>query len=144
MWLWNNEEFTEEMIGDYVGFVYLITNLENGMKYVGKKNFTRAKVYQRNKKKKRTRVASEWQSYTGSNKQLNEDIAGPGKPTLRKEILHLCATKGWLSYFETFEILKRGAIQSDKYYNQWVSCKIQRSHINTEKKNESARTKNLD
>jgi hypothetical protein len=37
MWYYNGEEFTSEMIGDYVGFVYLITDLSNGKKYVGKK-----------------------------------------------------------------------------------------------------------
>ena len=39
MWLYNDQEFTEDMIGDNVGFVYLITNLQNGRKYIGKKTF---------------------------------------------------------------------------------------------------------
>ena len=37
MWYYNGEEFTSEMIEDYVGFVYLITNLSDNKKYVGKK-----------------------------------------------------------------------------------------------------------
>jgi len=39
MWYYEGEEFTSEMIEDYVGFVYLITDLTNGKKYVGKKLF---------------------------------------------------------------------------------------------------------
>ena len=39
MWTLNEVEFTSEMIDDYVGFVYVITQLHNGKKYVGKKLF---------------------------------------------------------------------------------------------------------
>jgi len=41
----------------------------------------------------------------------------------------LCKSKGWMSYFETLEILQRQAIQSDEFYNVWVSCKIQSKHL---------------
>lgn len=30
MWLYNNVPFTDEMINDYTGFVYIITNLLTG------------------------------------------------------------------------------------------------------------------
>ena len=36
MWFYKGEEFTSEMIEDWIGFVYLITDKSNGMKYVGK------------------------------------------------------------------------------------------------------------
>ena len=38
-WLLNNKPFTSEMIGNYIGFVYEITDLSNNKKYIGKKNF---------------------------------------------------------------------------------------------------------
>ena len=50
MWLYQGKSFTEEMIGDNVGFVYLITNHSSGKSYVGKKLFTKSKSYQKNKK----------------------------------------------------------------------------------------------
>ena len=127
MWLYNNQEFTTEAIDNHVGMVYIITNLDNGRKYVGKKLFTKSKTFQKNKKKKRTRVESDWAEYTGSNKVLNEDVSAGAN--LKKEILHLCTKRGWMSYLETQEILNRNAIQSDEYYNEWVSCKIQRRHL---------------
>ena len=37
MWYYNGEPFTSDMIEDYVGFVYEITDTRNGMKYIGKK-----------------------------------------------------------------------------------------------------------
>ena len=39
MWHYKGEEFTSEMIGDYIGFVYIITDGSNDRKYIGKKIF---------------------------------------------------------------------------------------------------------
>lgn len=127
MWLYNETEFTEDMIGDNVGFVYLITNLTNNKMYVGKKLFTKSKTYQKNKKKKRTRVASDWITYTGSNEQLNEDIKNGH--VITKKILHLAKSKGWCSYLESKEILNRDCLILENYYNYWISCKIRRTHL---------------
>lgn len=127
MWLYQEEEFTEDMIEDNVGFVYLITNTTNGKLYVGKKLFTKSKTYQKNKKKKRKRVSSDWMEYTGSNDMLNEDVQNGHH--IKKEILHLCKSKGWCTYWETKEILMRDSLINDKYYNQWLSCKIRRTHL---------------
>jgi len=127
MWIYNDCEFTEDMISDNVGFVYVITNVTNNKQYVGKKSFTKSKTYQKNKKKKKTRISSDWITYTGSNDQLNEDIKNGDQ--VRKEIIHLCRSKGFMSYLETKEILVRDCLLSDKYYNYWVSCKIRRSHL---------------
>jgi len=127
MWLYQEKEFTEDMIEDSVGFVYLITNTTNDKLYVGKKLFTKSKTYQKNKKKKRKRVSSDWLEYTGSNEQLNEDILSGH--TIKKEILHLCKSKGWCTYWESKEILMRDSLINDKYYNQWLSCKIRRTHL---------------
>lgn len=127
MWLYQEKEFTEDMIEDNVGFVYLITNTTNGKLYVGKKLFTKSKTYQKNKKKKRKRVSSDWMEYTGSNDMLNEDVQNGHQ--IKKEILHLCKSKGWCTYWETKEILMRDSLINDKYYNQWMSCKIRRTHL---------------
>ena len=127
MWLYNDIEFTEDMISDNVGFVYIISNLTNNKLYVGRKLFTKSKTYQKNNKKKKTRVSSDWLTYTGSNEQMNIDIKNGDQ--IKKEIIHLCKSKGYMSYLETKEILVRDCLLSDKWYNEWVSCKIRRSHL---------------
>lgn len=127
MWTYQGQPFTEEQIENNIGFVYLITNTVNGKQYLGRKLFTKSKSYQKNKKRKKMRVPSDWMTYTGSNEQLNSDIEAGH--TITKEILHLCKSKGWCTYLETKEILVRDCLLSENWYNYWVSCKIRRTHL---------------
>lgn len=127
MWLYENRIFLEEDIEDNVGFIYLIENTTTGKKYIGKKLFTRSKSFQKNKKKKTRRIQSDWLTYTGSNDMLNEHI--DRGDTIKKTILHLCKSKGWLNYLETKEIFARDCLLNDVYYNDWVSVRVRRSHL---------------
>ena len=63
MWLHNGIEFTDEMIGDYTGFVYIITDLDNQRMYVGQKNFWIPKTRSVKGKKKRIKVISDYKEY---------------------------------------------------------------------------------
>lgn len=129
MWFYNGKEFTEEEIGDCVGFVYLITNTQTQRKYIGKKLFTKSKTTQVKGKKKKTRVSSDWQLYYGSNKVLQEEVDKNGNAMYHRQILHLCRSLSECSYYETYEIFVRGALISDQYYNDWVSCRIRKSNL---------------
>lgn len=130
-WYFHNtgEEVTEENIGDYFGFVYCITHISSGRKYIGKKFFTKSKIKQVKGKKKRTRVSSDWMTYWGSNLLLQEEVKNNGEDQYVREILHLCKTKSECSYWETWEIFTRHALLNESYYNQWVSCKIRKNHL---------------
>ena len=60
-WLYNDKVFESEDIKDYYGFCYLLTDLENGKQYIGRKYF-----YSIRKKKgirKKVRSESDWKSY---------------------------------------------------------------------------------
>lgn len=127
MWYYNNEPF--EDIGEYVGFVYLITNLTNNKKYIGKKIFHFTKTKQVKKKKKRVKVESDWKEYFGSNKNLNEDVESLGKENFKREILRLCRTKGECSYFEAKEQFERNALLLDEYYNEYMLLRVSKSHL---------------
>ena len=50
MWYYNDEPFnmSEEDLENYQGFVYEVTELETGMKYIGKKLFWKKKVIPKN------------------------------------------------------------------------------------------------
>ena len=123
------DEFTEEHIGEAFGFVYMITHLKTGRKYIGKKFFTKSKTRQVKGKKKRSRVSSDWMTYWGRNKKLQEEVKENGEDQYIREILHLCKTRSECSYWETWEIFSRHALMHESYYNEWVSCRIRKDHL---------------
>lgn len=135
-WMFNNTEFNSEMIGDYVGFVYIIDNNSNGRRYVGKKLFYKSKwlpITKSRKKRKKVKVESDWKDYWGSCKELLDDINELGKHRFRRKILRLCKTKGDLSYYETQQQILRDVLRDDRYYNNIVQCRIHSKHLSEEK-----------
>lgn len=135
-WIYKGAPFTEDMIGASYGFVYLITNSLTKKSYYGKKFFTKAKTLRRKGRNKKLRVASDWESYWGSNDQLLADIEQFGVEYCQREILQLCASRGDCAYWESFYIFQSHALLSDHYYNQWVSCKIHRKHLKSRVKSD--------
>jgi hypothetical protein len=129
VWIYQNKEFTSDDIKDNIGFVYNIHNLVDDKNYIGKKLFTKAKTRFVKRKKKKSRVESDWQDYYGSNEDLKADVVKHGKDKFFRTILYLCKSKGECTYFETKEILINDAILKENYYNQWLSCKVSRSHL---------------
>jgi hypothetical protein len=128
-WLHNDNEFTEEQIGEYYGFVYCITNLVSGKKYIGKKFFYSSKTKQVKGKKKRYKVFSDWQTYYGSNEELKKDVIIHGKESFKREILHLCLSKGSAGYLEAKEQFVNGVLEGDEYYNSWIMVRVRKSHL---------------
>jgi hypothetical protein len=127
MWLYNNEPLTAPP-EKAIGFVYLITNTQNNKKYIGKKVFHFSKTIQKNLKKKKVKVESDWRTYTGSNDDLNTDIK-TNNPELKKEILEICHSKSQLSYLEAYYQFINNVLIDSTYYNNWISVKVTRRHL---------------
>ena len=128
-WQYNGTDFTEDLIGDNYGFVYLITNQTNGKKYIGKKFFYSAKTKQVKGKKKKIKVQSDWQTYYGSSAELTKDVLQLGQDNFSREIIHLCLSKGDCGYLEAKEQFVRGALEKDEYYNTWIMVRVRKSHL---------------
>jgi hypothetical protein len=128
-WTYREKDFTEDLIDDNIGFVYEITNLISGRKYIGKKLFHSARTKQVKGKKKRYKVSSDWQNYYGSNEELKTDVNTIGKENFNRIILHLCKSKGECSYLEAKEQFSRNVMESDDYYNTWIMVRVRKSHI---------------
>lgn len=122
VWFYKNEKFLPEGKIQYEGFVYLIENLINGKKYIGKKNFwTRRK----NKKSgRRETKESDWMSYYGSSDTLLEDVKLHGKENFRRTILYLCCYKKQMSFYEQKEQWCRNVLLEDDYYNTNIGGKF--------------------
>ena len=132
MWLLGDVEFTSDMIEDYIGFVYVITDLRNNKKYVGKKLFRSTKKLPplKGKSRKRTVIKeSDWQDYFGSSEDVKALVEEHGRETFKREIIHLCKAKGEMSYLEAKEQFDRNVLLSDEYYNGIINCKIHRTHV---------------
>ena len=129
MWNYKNKEFTEEQINDYVGFVYQITNLINDKKYIGKKLFKFSRTKTVKGKKKKMKISSDWVQYYGSNEELKMDVKTLGFDKFKREILYLCKSKGECNYYEAYEQFKNRVLESDQYYNSWISVKVHKSHV---------------
>jgi hypothetical protein len=80
---------------DYYGFIYRITFLLTGEKYIGKKAFH---TWNRTGTKKTGK--SKWETYTSSSKELNTLIKDYSIDWFHFEILTLCCTKSCWSYSE--------------------------------------------
>jgi len=132
MWYYKDEPFSTEHISEYQGFVYVITDLTNNKKYVGKKGFWSKKTLPPLKGKKRKRrsvIESDWQAYYGSSDQVKQMLQENGEQSFYREILYLCKTKGEMSYIEAKEQFDRRVLLDDSYYNGVINCKIHRTHV---------------
>jgi hypothetical protein len=136
-WLYQSAPI-ETLPEDCAGFVYIITNLTNQRKYIGKKlakfsktTYKIVKLKNGTKKKKRIRskIDSDWQTYYGSSPELLRDVNELGTENFSREILYYCKSKAECSYIEAREQFTRRVLESQDYYNGIINCRIHSSHI---------------
>ena len=126
------EKIVEELPEDCEAFVYLITNLIDHKKYVGKKlaKFkTTKKPLKGRKNKRRGTKESDWRTYWGSNTHLVDDVLRLGEHRFTREILYYCPSRGVASYLEAKEQFERKVLESAEYYNGIINVRIGGSEI---------------
>lgn len=82
------------------GYVYVITNLINNKKYVGKK-----------------KIAKNHENYFGSSRYLKEDIVKLGKHNFKKEIIEYCTDAKELELREIYYQKLWNVKKSEDWYN---------------------------
>jgi hypothetical protein len=136
-WTYQNQT-VETLPEDCVGFVYLITNIISGRMYIGKKlakfsktTYKTVKLKNGTKKKKkiRSKIDSDWQTYYGSSPELTKDIVQLGAENFNREILFYCKSKSECSYIEAREQFSRRVLESNDYYNGHIQVRVHGSHI---------------
>ena len=120
-WTYKGSTFTSADIGDFFGYVYCITNLQTGKKYIGRKYFTSRRKPRGGKRK--VTSESDWKRYYGSSAELKSDIKKFGHSIFRREIISLHATLGKVNYEETKQLFLNNVLMealddgTPAYYN---------------------------
>ena len=130
---WTHQgKIVEELPKDREAFVYIITNLINHKKYVGKKlaKFkTTKKPLKGKKNKRRGTKESDWKTYWGSSESLIDDLQRLSEDKFTREILYFCPSRGVASYLEAREQFERKVLENDDYYNGIINVRIGGSDI---------------
>ena len=119
-WLYKNKILEEAPDGSF-GFVYCITNTKSGKMYIGRKYLGKTRrVKQKGKSRRKViRKDSDWRSYIGSSKTLQEHINND-KTLFKFEILAFGKTKGQVNYMEENIHHKFHVAYSAKFYNDCI------------------------
>jgi hypothetical protein len=138
-WLYS-EEFDPQ---EYFGFVYKITNLTNSKFYIGKKYFYHTSNIKLGKKElaalpvtrgrksttKQVIKESDWKSYWGSSKELQQDVKELGSDMFECIILKLCRDKKELTYYELHYQCVNECLLSYDSYNDNILGKFFRKDL---------------
>jgi hypothetical protein len=134
-WLFESNEIIE-LPEDCVGYIYCITNLIDGRRYIGKKLAKFAKTSYRmvtlkngkkKRKKIRSKIDSDWRDYWSSSEELRADVARLGESNFSREILLFCKTKNELSYYEAkYQFDHSVLLDESKWYNGWIAVKVRK------------------
>jgi hypothetical protein len=135
-WTYQNNTFTKEdaelkIAEGCIGFIYEITDVSNGKKYIGKKLLITKRKRPPLKGQKRKRIdiiQSDWAKYYGSSEKVKL-LVDERPADFQREILEFCKAKGELSYIEAKWQFTKEVLLTDDYYNEFIGCKINASHL---------------
>ena len=120
-WTYQGSTFTSAHISDFFGFVYRITNIETGKKYIGRKYFWSKRKPRGGKR--RVTSESDWKRYYGSSDELKADRKIFGSDIFKREILSLHETLGKVNFEETRQLFLNNVLTESltdgtpAYYN---------------------------
>ena len=122
MWKFKNKviKSIKDMPKDSYGFVYEVTHIPTGKKYLGKKvlQFNRTLPPLKGTKRKRKVVKeSDWLTYYGSHPEITTLIKEGKSLEFEREIIIFTNSKKLLTYFEIKYQMIKEVLESDDYLN---------------------------
>ena len=123
-WTYQGTTFTSDDINSFFGYVYCITNLRSGKKYIGRKYFIQKRKPRGGGRRRSSE--SNWKTYYGSSKELAEDRKLLGNGSFKREILSVHRTPGKVNYEETRQLFRYDVLTealddgTPMYYNSNV------------------------
>tara|TARA_R110000868_G_scaffold119343_7_gene316168 strand:- start:1723 stop:2172 length:450 start_codon:yes stop_codon:yes gene_type:complete len=136
MWLYQNKEIKEltDMPEGSFGFIYEVTHLPSGKKYLGRKQLISvtkkvlgkkelALITDKRASKKKTVIKeTDWKTYHGSHPEIKQLIKEKKQSEFTREILIFVPTKKQLTYYEDKYLYTKGVIEPGSiYFNDNIS-----------------------
>jgi hypothetical protein len=130
MWLYQNKEVKEltDMPENSFGFIYEVTHLPTGRKYLGKKQLISVTTKalgkkelalitdKRASKKKKVTKESDWKTYYGSHSEIKSLIKEGKQSEFSREILIFTPSKKLHTYYENKFLFVKGVIEPNSNY----------------------------
>lgn len=137
-WIYQGRDLTEEDLEGFNSFVYVITRISTGRRYVGKKITTRRitrKPLKGKTRKRHSTAKSDYETYWGSSDELKADIEAHGYSDFKREIVQLCRTRAESSYHEArVQFVEEVLLKPDEWYNSAIHVRVHRNHVLPRKK----------
>lgn len=127
-WFYNGEEITavDQLPKGTFGFIYQVTHIPTGKKYIGKKqvmSYRTLPPLKGGKKKRKVIKESDWKTYYGSQADV-KSLVKEGKEKFTREILQYVPTKKLLTYYEAKWLFCKGVIEpGSQYYNDNIESR---------------------
>ena len=137
-WIYQDRSITDDDLVGFAAFVYIITRISTGRRYVGKKSITRRitrKPLKGKTRKRHSTAKSDYETYWGSSDELKADIAEHGYEDFTREVVHLCRTRAESSYHEArIQMIEDVLLKPDEWYNSAIQVRVHRNHLIKKKK----------
>ena len=132
MWIYegNPIESIDDMPEGTFGFVYEVTHIPTGKRYVGKKQLMMNRTLPPLKGQKRKRKVikeGDWKTYYGSQSEIKSLLKEGSELDFSRKILNFVPSKKLLTYYETKYLFERGVLEKpDEYLNDNILGKFYR------------------
>lgn len=119
-WIYGDKVISslEQIPEGTIGFIYELTQISTGKKYIGKKNLYSYRTLPPlagQKRKRKVVKESDWKNYYGSQADVKK-LVKENKQDFTREILRFVTTKKLLTYWETKYLFLRGVIEPESDY----------------------------
>ena len=144
MWLYQNKQINEltDMPENTFGFIYEVTHIPTGKKYIGRKQLISVTkkalgkkelaliTDKRSSKKKTVIKETDWKTYHGSHPEIKQLIKENKQLEFTREILMFVPTKKQLTYYEDKYLYMKGVIEPGSVYiNDSISGRFFRKDL---------------
>ena len=127
-------ESIEDMPKGVFGFIYEVTHINSGKRYLGKKQLIANRTLPPLKGQKRRRKVqkeSDWKTYYGSQLEIKQLVKeSQNMLEFDRRIITFAYTKKELTYLETKELFVKEVLENDGYLNSNILGKFYRKDIN--------------